>query len=209
MHSAWGSAYRQMVLIYPSTSCLFIWRKSGRGQRETWSWGGGLHGRRPPTNAAESYLCSSSRPRRPQSRRRRNRRCRFSSWRSRSGTGARGRLTAALQGEGGREKVRMREKRYERVGGMGNYFLIWEITLLIFLLSWPFHSQLLPCHLTVTSLDKTFYESPHGNENVWIYWELFEERSFCVTANYKIAAGGNVKITGRNVTVSVIKYHRI
>lgn len=63
-----------------------------------------LHDRRAPSSAAKTYLCNSSRPRRPQSRQRKNRRCHFLSWRSRSGTGAHGRLTGALQGKRGDEK---------------------------------------------------------------------------------------------------------
>lgn len=63
-----------------------------------------------PPPVAESYLCSSFHPPRPQSRRHRNRRCRFLSWRTRSGTGARGRLTAALQGGAA-------ETRWELVDG--------------------------------------------------------------------------------------------
>lgn len=125
IHCIWGPACRQMVLIYPAPPAYSSEGSLAEGKRrDQCGEKGGKVGRAPwqeaPTSAAESYLCSLSRPRRPQSRQRRNRRCRFSSWRSRSGTGARGRLTGALQGE--REKVRIGGKGYERVGGMGNDF---------------------------------------------------------------------------------------
>lgn len=165
----------------PSTSCLFIWWKSGWGQRET--WGGVLHGRSPPpppllpTCAAESYLCSSSRPRRPQSRQHRNRRCRFSSWRSRSGTGARGRLTGALRGGKQERQSELEGKGHERG------CVVWEITfwfgklLFFFFFSpcrGPFQSPPLPCHL-ITSLDKRFFCHVEMKV-VWSYGKLFGEK---------------------------------
>lgn len=65
-----------------SSSCLFNWKKCGRGQKERLARRGGRkRGERSmaggPTSGAGSYLCSSSRPPQPQSRQRRNRRCRF------------------------------------------------------------------------------------------------------------------------------------
>lgn len=131
MHCTWGPACRQMVLIHPAPPAYSTEGSLAEGKRRNWCEDDRVKGKEgsvaggPPSVLQNLYLCSSFRPRRPQSRQHRNRRCRFLSWCSHSGTGARGRLTGALRG---REKKRIGGKGYERVGGMGDYFLIWEIT---------------------------------------------------------------------------------
>lgn len=124
MHKAlpadrWFSYTQQLLPIHL--------KSLAEGKRRDWCWEekirrGALPGRKAPPGSSESYLCSSFRPHRPQSRRRRNRRCHFLSWCSRSDTGAHGRLTKALRGWGVGVKKRFAKIVNGRLGGKEHYF---------------------------------------------------------------------------------------
>lgn len=138
--------------------------------REAWpraKGGGLLHPIRltaPRPRAAESYLCSSFHPPRPQSRHRRNRRCRSWSWRSRSDSGARGRLTGALQGG---------ETRWELVGG-GKRIRKVEKEIIFFF-----------CRCVTCCVIKTLHrwQNTHSRSLQWFYLNEFNNHIMASKSN--------------------------